>query len=170
MRDDPQSILSTSRVQAEACAMLSKRAVRGDDEPWDVEVSRLWSLKREDHLVVHVIKVNKESALTLIAEAAGHHLVVIHNECTPAANKLLRATDDVEVWSVKDLCVNPFHFSFLIDAGIEQRPHNKDAEKHPKMLFDDPVRRYLGAKLGDLVWTEIVWGSLGIGRTVRFVV
>jgi hypothetical protein len=169
MRDDPQSILTTSRVQQEACDMLNKRCIKGDDEPWETPVGCLWSFRRKDHMVVHVLKVNKENALALKEETNDGHLVVIFNECTPAAGKLLRAIPNVEVWNVQDLCVHPFKFSFIIDAGIEPRPLPRDHERLPKMLFDDPVRHYLGANRGDVVWTKIAWGSLGVGTTHRYV-
>lgn len=173
MRDDPQSIISTARVQQEACNMLDKRKVQGEDEPWDVPwdalIDRLWSLRRGNYLVVHAVKVNKDAALLLMKHAKENHLVVIFNECTPAARKLLRSADNIEAWNVKELCVHPFKFSYIVDAGIELRPYPAEAEKLPKLLYDDPVRRYLGAKHEDLVWIKIQWGSLGVGRHLRYV-
>jgi hypothetical protein len=91
-------------------------------------------------------------------------------KCTHVASKILSETQRIEVWDAKKLCVHPFKFSYLCDAGIMQRPHPPETDKFPRISVDDPVCRYLGAKIGDVVWSDIIWGALGKGRRNRIVI
>lgn len=175
--DDPTSIVSTLRVQAAVRAMLDKRGVPGDDDEYDPmsgdePISRLWSFRRGTIAVVAVVTVKKGNAEALLeaieADEGIDRLVLIYTDkCTPMAGDLLRDTEWVERWSDEEVCIHPFRFGFIKDAGIVDGPDHmhahllegKDRTKLPKSQYHvDPVRRYLGAKLGDVTWTLLMMG------------
>lgn len=170
MRDDPQSILSSHRIQHEAVAMLEKRGLRGENLPWD-GINCLWSFVRGDVIVVCVNFYNKENAESLLKECGEKPLVAIYmDHCTHVAGKLFSEAPNAELWDAKGLCIHPFKFSFLVDAGIVSPPLPSERDKFPKISLEDPLCRYLGAKLGNVVWSKCIWGALGCGTTYRIVV
>ena len=173
MRDDPQSLLSSDRIQTEVSNMLTRRNIKGDNEVWESKepVECLWSFVRNDYTVVCVAVMNKENTETILHAAEGTQLIVIYmDKCTPAATKLIRTKPATEIWSAKEMCVHPFKFAFIKDAGVMQRPLPKESDMFAKLHKDDPLSHYLGAEIGDVVWCEIVWGALGPSISNRVVV
>jgi DNA-directed RNA polymerase subunit H (RpoH/RPB5) len=183
--DDPTSLVATARVQEAVSQMLDKRGVQGEDEPYDVVTESgdpfplLWSCCRSDVVVVCVTSLKKANAQVLIdavqkcreddddGKTAVRRLIVVHTgKCTPMAADALRKVSWIEVWTDVELCVNPFKCKLIADAGVVSGENHFcahmlrgiDPSNLPRLLMTDYVRRYLGAELGAVVWTNVRMG------------
>lgn len=175
MRQGVESIVHAHRIQRDVSDMLAKRGVCDEDVQWESSEfkSCLWSFQRGDWVVVCVASVNKDQAEAIVAAAScppHRRLVVIHAmKCTHVASKVFGEHAWIEVWSAQDLSMNPLKFSFLRDAGLMLRPHPPEFDKYPRIHVADPLARYLGARVGDGVWSSTVWFTLGQAITHRIV-
>lgn len=96
--------------------------------------------------------VNKDMIDMVLRHFDVRRLMVVYSgKLTPSAAQLLHLA---EVWNDNELRCNPFQFNFVRDAVIVDPPP-LHASHLPKLLTTDPLCRYLGAKVGDVVRVEI---------------
>lgn len=158
--------------------MLARRGrnMSGEDELFPVETTTpkvrvYWSFRRGNLGAVAVEDLNKDTAkavMTAYKDSGLNHMIVIHNGgCTKDGLGEISA-GSVEHWNATRLYLNPFKFNFFRNAELVDKP--PDIDKGSRMIIDDPVAQYLGARVGDVVRIDADWGPLEPTTKYRLVV
>ena len=161
--------------------MLTRRDPTSKDleeKQFDVEgVQLIWSFVRGETAAAGVEALNKGSAATLIAaaEAADKKLIIVYTR--KRTNDGRRAFEEykgkhrIENWKLDRIYLNPFKFNYYRDAGHISKDDitpelmeriSKDPTENVETYDTDPLPRYLGAEIGDLVWTDNTWALLNL--------
>jgi hypothetical protein len=169
--------------------MLTRRDPTSKDleeKQFDVEgVQLIWSFVRGETAAAGVEALNKGSAATLIAaaEAADKKLIIVYTR--KRTNDGRRAFEEykgkhrIENWKLDRIYLNPFKFNYYRDAGHISKDDitpelmeriSKDPTENVETYDTDPLPRYLGAEIGDLVWTDNTWGTLEPSIDYRIVI
>ena len=179
LNDDSYAATRNQLVMNEVGRMLDHRGVPdenlrpcGDD--LEITAATLWSFCRADITVIAFDVLNKAVAKEVVPllDHVPHLIVVWRTKQTPDAVKELSGFANIEEWNYDDLIHNPFNYGYLDGAGIVVET---DAHHHlhiDKLMVHggmrslkrihkkNPVRRYLNAKAGDIMWVRIYWGKV----------
>lgn len=151
------------------------------------DIVMLWSFVRGNTAAIGVEQLNKGVAASIVSAAkkANKNLVVVYtNKRTNDGRRILEEHAAkvpllrIENWRLKHIYLNPLKYKYFQDAGLVRK-----ADITPKLIErignpsengetyeSDPLPRYLGAEIGDLVWTDNTWGTLEPSRDYRIVI
>jgi DNA-directed RNA polymerase subunit H (RpoH/RPB5) len=162
----------------------------------DPTITLRWAFARGTTGALAVNVLNKSTAVAINAafenaENLDELVVVYLNNCTPDGAKELVPCD---VFAIDHLYLNPLKMGYLMDAGLYRdiatdtvptsvydeelrkmvvknvpllQVIGGDPEKCKGINLVDALAKYLGAKAGQVVWTNDRWGTLEPSITYR---